>query len=269
MTTRIVSVDALEHAERLSPRINVTLCGELQFELDGVRVDRLVRRRQSLELLGLLVLERGRWLRCGELVELLWPERPPGTKDGSLRVLLSDLRGALGDRLLRARPAVRLTLPKDACVDIEQAARLVADARAGLANRHYERAALDASRAFGLAKRQLLPLATGTWIERHRDEYDEIALGALECLAGASLQSGHVLDRGVWAARQLVARSPFRERGHELLMRTLAAEGNGAEALVAYERLRALLRDELGTVPSGRISEVHRSLLRAPALEVA
>ncbi|MHB8693541.1 MAG: AfsR/SARP family transcriptional regulator [Solirubrobacteraceae bacterium] len=249
--------------------VEVRLFGELSWQLDGVRLDGLVRRRQSLELLGLLVLERGRWLRREELVEALWPESPPQTKDGSLRVLLSDLRGALGDRLLRTRPGVRLELPEDAWVDVEQAARLVDGALDALRAGSFEEAAAHASSAFALARRALLPLANGVWIERHRDEHAEIGLRALECLADASLHCGCRVDGGVWAARQLVARAPFRERGHELLMGTLAAEGNTAEALVAYERLRALLRDELGTVPSERIAGVHRRLLMRPALEVA
>lgn len=42
----------------------------------------------------------------------------------------------------------------------------------------------------------------------------------------------------------------FRESGHLLLMRALAARGNVAEALAAYERLRILLCDELGVAPS-------------------
>ena len=42
--------------------------------------------------------------------------------------------------------------------------------------------------------------------------------------------------------------APLREAGHRLLMEALAARGEIAEALAAYERLRVLLRDELGMV---------------------
>ena len=45
-------------------------------------------------------------------------------------------------------------------------------------------------------------------------------------------------------------------------MQALAAEGNAAEALRAYERLRCLLRDELGVAPSAATQELHRALLR-------
>ena len=44
-------------------------------------------------------------------------------------------------------------------------------------------------------------------------------------------------------------------------MQALAAEGNAAEALQAYERLRLLLREELGVAPSPPTQELYRALL--------
>jgi DNA-binding SARP family transcriptional activator len=44
-------------------------------------------------------------------------------------------------------------------------------------------------------------------------------------------------------------------------MQALAAEGNTAEALHAYDRLRVLLREELGVAPSTPTQEMHRALL--------
>ena len=45
-------------------------------------------------------------------------------------------------------------------------------------------------------------------------------------------------------------------------MEALARRGNLAEALRAYERLRVLLRDELGIAPSPDLQDLHRRLLR-------
>ena len=45
-------------------------------------------------------------------------------------------------------------------------------------------------------------------------------------------------------------------------MRALAASGNVAEALTAYERLRILLRDEMGVTPSERVQDEYLRLLR-------
>jgi pentatricopeptide repeat protein len=57
--------------------------------------------------------------------------------------------------------------------------------------------------------------------------------------------------------------APYRETGHRLLMEALARRGNVAEALRAYERLRGLLRDELGIAPSPTVQGVHRRLLES------
>jgi DNA-binding SARP family transcriptional activator len=56
--------------------------------------------------------------------------------------------------------------------------------------------------------------------------------------------------------------APLRETGHLLLMRALAAAGNVAEALAAYERLRVVLREELGVDPCRAVQDAHTDLLR-------
>jgi SARP family transcriptional regulator, regulator of embCAB operon len=66
-------------------------------------------------------------------------------------------------------------------------------------------------------------------------------------------------------ARMLTELAPYRESGHHLLMEALERRGNLAEALRAYERLRVLLREELGVAPSPTLQAVHRRLLRLSA----
>jgi DNA-binding SARP family transcriptional activator len=48
-------------------------------------------------------------------------------------------------------------------------------------------------------------------------------------------------------------------------MEALARSGNAAEALRVYDRLRTMLRDELGTAPSPALQDVHRRLLGGAA----
>ena len=47
-------------------------------------------------------------------------------------------------------------------------------------------------------------------------------------------------------------------------MEALERRGNVAEALLAYDRLRVLLRDELGVAPSPPVQSIHRRLLGEP-----
>jgi DNA-binding SARP family transcriptional activator len=44
-------------------------------------------------------------------------------------------------------------------------------------------------------------------------------------------------------------------------MEALERRGNAAEALRVYDRLRVLLRDELGVAPISAVQRVHRRLL--------
>jgi DNA-binding SARP family transcriptional activator len=49
-------------------------------------------------------------------------------------------------------------------------------------------------------------------------------------------------------------------------MEALAARGNAAEALRVYERLRVLLREELGASPAAETQALHRRLLEPAPL---
>ena len=85
---------------------------------------------------------------------------------------------------------------------------------------------------------------------------------ARESIARAGIGlGGSELAGAERSARELVRTAPFRESGYVLLMRALVASGNTAEALRAYERLRRVLREELGTAPGAEIQALHRRLL--------
>jgi SARP family transcriptional regulator, regulator of embCAB operon len=85
---------------------------------------------------------------------------------------------------------------------------------------------------------------------------------ALEAYAACTLGVGGTeLPAAVRLGRELTRREPYRESGWRILMQALVAEGNTAEALQTYDRLRLLLREELGVAPSAPTQELHRTLL--------
>ena len=65
------------------------------------------------------------------------------------------------------------------------------------------------------------------------------------------------------AARRGVEAAPFRESARAALIEVLRRRGNVAEALVAYDEIRTLLRDELGTTPGRELLALHERLLHA------
>ena len=108
------------------------------------------------------------------------------------------------------------------------------------------------------------------WIDDWRRRLDDVRLRGLECLAAARLGlGGPTLTQAEACARQLIELAPYRETGHRILMEALERQGNAAEALRAYERLRVVLRDELGVEPSSELQRVYRGLLGETATTTA
>ena len=104
-----------------------------------------------------------------------------------------------------------------------------------------------------IASRGLLPGVQAPWLEPRRRELAEIRLEALEVIGRAGLRLGGTQLASVErAARTLIETEPYRESGYVLLMGALEAQGNVAEGLRVFDRLRGLLRDELGTQPVAR-----------------
>jgi DNA-binding SARP family transcriptional activator len=127
----------------------------------------------------------------------------------------------------------------------------------------WRRAWSQARSALLVAQRTFLPEAEAPWAEAWRQRLADVRVRALESYAKTCLELGSTeLPGAERAARELVDLAPFRESGHLLLMRALAASGNVAEALAAYERLRILLRDELGADPSEAVQHAYVQLLR-------
>jgi DNA-binding SARP family transcriptional activator len=159
---------------------------------------------------------------------------------------------------------VRLVLSAESWIDFEAAEEAIHRAEAAVAQERWAAAWGPSLVALFVARRGLLQGDDLPWIEPHRRRLDDIHLQALECYTAAALGlKGSELHVGERTARELIARAPYRESGYRLLMEVLAARGNMAEALRAYEALRVLLRDELGATPSPPVQAVHLRLLKA------
>jgi DNA-binding SARP family transcriptional activator len=201
------------------------------------------------------------------LIDVLWPEELPGDAGAILSTLLSRLRRALGPDVVVGRRELGLNLGSNARVDVEIARELVGLARSSLASGALPVAWSSGEEAAGLLAGGLLPGLRGYWVDRRRDEVAALEADALEVAAEARLLAGGAELAGLDPiARTLIARAPFRESGHRALMESLASRGNVAEALRVYDRLRVLLREELGTAPGAETQALHRRLLEPARL---
>ncbi len=161
------------------------------------------------------------------------------------------------------RGELRLRLEGDVRVDVEASAAAILEAEAALESGDPGLAAVRARDALATDLQTFLPDADGGWAADQRRELDTIRLRSLETLAEAGLrQGGRELGAAEQAARAAIAAAPFRESAHRLLMEVHEAAGNPAEALRAFEELRSLLREELGTTPGPAAMAVFERVLR-------
>jgi DNA-binding SARP family transcriptional activator len=247
----------------LGRETRIQLCGRLVVEIAGRQAQGDLPGRQGRALFGYLAAHRHRSHTRDALVEALWPGRAPPSADSALSALLSGLRRALGEAALAGRGEVRLCLPEDAWVDLEAAEEAIHRAESAVVQGAWTRAWGPSLAALNISRRGFLPEVDAAWADERRRRVEEIRLGALECYAECALGiGGSEVPVAEKAARELVAGAPFRERAHLLLMRSLAARGNVAEALRAYEDVRCLLRDELGATPGPELRELQARLLR-------
>jgi DNA-binding SARP family transcriptional activator len=244
----------------------VQLCGRFVVEIDGSRLEATLPGRRGRVLFAYLVLNRGRTLTRDELLMAGWGADAPAEARNALSVLLSKLRGGLGADRLRGRTEIELLLPPATFVDVEAAMEGAHRAESCIAQGRWAQAWGPAGIAYHVATRPFLAGLEAPWIDDWRRRLEEVRLRGLECFAAAGLGlGGPALAQAEERARTLTELAPYRETGHRILMEALERRGNLAEALRAYERLRVLLREELGIAPSPAIQAVHRRLLQATA----
>lgn len=248
------------------PPVHAQVCGRIALLVDGERREHALPGRQGRELLVLLVLRRERSMSRDQLSALLWPTGAPPSAEAALNSLLSKLRRIVGARILVGGADPHVVLSAGSFVDYEAAATAAHRAESAVAAQDWTGAWGPSRVALHTATRGLLPGHDAPWVREERLELETIRLRALECVAAAGLGlGGGELAAAERAGRALVASWPYRESGYRALMDVLDVQGNVAEALILYEQLRCLLRDELGITPSAQLQQRHQELLRQRA----
>jgi DNA-binding SARP family transcriptional activator len=233
-------------------KARIQLCGRFVADIDGSRIEDALPGRIGRVLFAYLVLNRARPVPRDTLLMAGWGEDAPAETRNALNVLLSKLRHGLGAEHLRGRTEIELLLAAGDFVDAEAALEGAHRAESAIAEGTVG-SGMGPGRDRLSRRHQAVPRPA--WrrpgIDEWRRRLEEVRLRGLECFAAASLGlGGPALAQAEERARMLTELAPYRETGHRLLMEALARRGNVAEALRAYERLRVLLREELGIAPS-------------------
>jgi predicted ATPase/DNA-binding SARP family transcriptional activator len=212
-------------------------------------------------LLIALALEPGRVVSKATLIDWIWGEQPPAGTANALQRLVSRLRKVLPEGLIEGQPGggYRLTVEPDA-VDAVRFERLLVQARDAEGSRRVRllREALALWRGAAMAD---VGLEDSEALDAAVARLERLHLAALEDRFDAEVGLGQAGEL-IAELTDLVAAHPVRERLVAALMRALAAAGRDTEALLAYERTRETLADQLGVDPSPDLSALHVALLR-------
>jgi DNA-binding SARP family transcriptional activator len=252
----------------IDDRLDCRAFGELCVRCAEVSVD-LGGPKQRL-LLTVLMCRANAVVRVEELIDTLWPVRPPRNARKNLQVYVSKLRKVFRDRLATINGGYRLRIGPADC-DLLRFEQL---ARTG------RRLARDGD-PDAVA---VLDRALAEWCDRPLPEF-----GAVPCVAATAdrLTELYLSTLEEWAElavdegghRSVLHRLEGHVRPHALRerltlawMRALASAGRVNEALAHFDFVRRMLAEELGVPPSRALARLHERLLRGdtmvwPALE--
>ncbi|MFI8763928.1 BTAD domain-containing putative transcriptional regulator [Streptomyces sp. NPDC053792] len=215
-------------------------------------------------LLTALAAAGGRAVGPGALIDQVWADGDPADdqdRTPALQALVGRLRRALGREAVVSAPGggYRLAADPDA-VDLHRFERLAAEGAAALAAGDAERAATLLDEALelwhgpalaDLPGRDTDPLVVRVEQRHTQARRDRLAADLALGRAGAVLAPLAALAAG----------QPLDEPLQALRIRALRAAGRPAEALAAYEQVRAALADRLGTDPGPELRSLHAELL--------
>jgi DNA-binding SARP family transcriptional activator len=242
----------------------VRALGPLEIDLDGRRLgpaDWSHSRPREL-LLHLLCHPEGRTRQ--EVGLALWPESSAAQVKNSFHVALHHLRKTLGRPEWvrfeddRYRIASELGVRFDAAefeVGVRAGTRAMREDPEG--GKDTLRSALAMYRGDFLAEE-----SAGDWHLEHRDHLRRLYVDALVVFGDALLRAA-ANEEAVDVFRRVVLLDDLHEEAHRQLMIGYVRAGERLLAIRQFERLSALLRDELSAEPEAQTVALHRRILAA------
>ncbi|WP_406100305.1 BTAD domain-containing putative transcriptional regulator [Streptomyces sp. NBC_01013] len=210
-------------------------------------------------LLAVLALRTGRTVPVAVLVDEVWDGDPPADASGALQALVGRLRRALGHAAIAsADSGYRLAAEPDS-VDLFRFERLAGEGTRALEAGDPAKALSVLDDALGLWRGPALAdlpdrhAVAARWTARRLD--------ARRTRLTAALALGRA-DEALPELAALCDEHPIDEPLQALRLRALRDAGRTAQALAAYDGVRRVLADRLGTDPGPELSALHAELLR-------
>ncbi|WP_433501502.1 AfsR/SARP family transcriptional regulator [Sphaerimonospora sp. CA-214678] len=199
-----------------------------------------------------------------QLIEAVWGEYPPLTARGQVQVCISEIRKLLTragyPRAVRTlNPGYVLELG-EADLDSLAFTSRIAAVKKQIDAGHAAGAVAGLQAALALWRGDALVGVQSDLVQRTATALDEKRLVAVEEYMRLRLELGPQ-EELISELLALAAKHPLRERLHGFLMRALYKSGRQADALKAYQRVRATLVEQMGIEPGQELQDLHRAIL--------
>jgi WD40 repeat protein/serine/threonine protein kinase/DNA-binding SARP family transcriptional activator len=248
---RAVSSDLRER------RLQLRVLGPMEALADGVPLT--LGGRKERTALALLVADAGNVVATDDLIDGVWGDEPTAAARSTLHTYISNLRGRVGDVIVRDGGGYRLETEPDQ-VDAFVFEHAVSNARE-LAETDQAQAAQTLRQALALWRgRPYADVAGSPPLDVEARRLEELRLEAVEARIDAELALGRHAELA-GELEVLCEENPVRERFRAQHMLALYRSGRQAEALRAYQKTRAYLADELGLDPTPELQELERLIL--------
>jgi DNA-binding SARP family transcriptional activator len=255
--------------------VNLQLLGPFSVRVCDQTVTPTAAKQRKI--MALLAVNVGRVVTVPMLTEELWDDDPPATSVTTLQTYIVQLRKRLASAL-PTRSAGQdfinthhggYLLQEAACqTDIAEFDAVARRGRAAAESGDYRTASELLSRALELWRGSAFAdIPAGRILEIEAISLEERRLGILERRIGMDLALNRHSDL-LGELRLLTARHPMSENLAGFLMIALYRSGHVGRALEEFQRLRAVLRSDLGIEPAPRLGQLQKAILaRDPALE--
>ncbi len=232
-------------------------------------------------LLAYLTIEQEQPHSRDFLAGLLWPETTDQAARKNLRQALSNLRKVIADRevdqpyLTISRATVQFNSQSDYKLDVNEFRSLIHS----VDNHHHRR--LESCRYCAESLPQAVDLYRGEflqgfflddsipyqdWMTLKRERFHRQVVHALTVLTEFYVQRGE-FDKALRCAYRQVEYDPWREAGHQHIMRLHALKGDRSAALKQFSLCEKILADELGVPPSPETLHLYEAV-KANRLEI-
>ena len=201
-------------------------------------------------------------------MDVFWPEADAETIAKNFHPMISHLRKALNrdqvikkDFILYRESAYLLNSQYRYQVDVEEFERLLANAREAKRRGDLDSAVSMIEQAIALYRGDFLEELYYEWVEELRVYYRDLYLEALKELAEYYRQcnkSEDVIRYGL----MILQRDPYREAVLCQVMEAYVRIGNRVAAIEQFDRLRKMLRSELGVAPLPATVSAYEALIK-------